>query len=310
MHVKRIQKELTDEIERLRKVEQDLIRGGVEREIYTRNGDRDKEKKIKSGSRAEEIRNNGKDRKRASSADMPESENENGRLRCSKQGNYYRYYIGNKYLNKSQMNLAIKAANREYRKKLLQPIRTKISKLERLLQDLSCTWDEPEKVYDKLHPARKRLVDPIIPPTEEYIRRWLEEPYDVWEILDEDVSGEFYTQKGERVRSKSELIIADALYRYGIPYKYEYPLKLNNGRGAITKRPDFVALNITSLEMVIIEHLGMLDQERYYRNSIDKIDLYERNGYMIGKNLILLHETSYSALNTGTVGRYIEQFLL
>ncbi|MCR4656812.1 MAG: hypothetical protein K5770_11370 [Lachnospiraceae bacterium] len=186
----------------------------------------------------------------------------------------------------------------------------KIGKLERLLQDISCSWDGPEKVYDKLHPARKRLVDPIIPPAEEYIRRWMEEPYDIWEIKDEEVSGVYYTQRGERVRSKSELIIADTLFRYGVPYKYEYPLKLNNGRGIITKRPDFVALNIETLELMIIEHLGMLDQEKYYRNNIEKIDLYEKNGYLIGKNLILLHETSYKALNTEMVGKYIEEFLL
>ncbi len=208
------------------------------------------------------------------------------------------------------MDLVIEAANREYRKKLLQPVRTKIVKLEHLLRDLSCSWYEPENVYSKLHPARKQLVDPIIPPAEEYIKRWLEEPYDVWEIKDEEVSGVFYSQKGERVRSKSELIIADTLSRYGVPYKYEYPLKLKNGSKVITKRPDFIALNITTLEMVIIEHLGMLDQERYYRNNIEKIDLYENNGYMIGKNLILFHETSYNALNTGLVAKYIEQFLL
>ena len=87
-------------------------------------------------------------------------------------------------------------------------------------------------------------------------------------------------------------------------------MKLKNGSGVVTKRPDFVALNKTTLEMVIIEHLGMLDQERYYRNNIEKIDIYEKNGYLIGKNLLLLHETSYNALDTGLVARYIEQFLL
>ena len=288
MHIKRIQKELKEEIERLRRVEQELISVDVEKEVNL----------------------NRKDKKKTRGANMPDNVKENERLRCAKKDNHYRYYLGNRYLNKSQMDLVIEAANREYRKKLLQPVRTKIVKLEHLLQGLSCAWDEPEKVYGKLHPARKQLVDPIIPPAEEYIKRWLEEPYDVWEIKDEEVSGVFYSRKGERVRSKSELIIADTLSRYGVPYKYEYPLKLKSGSRVITKRPDFIALNITTLEMVIIEHLGMLDQEKYYRNNIEKISLYENNGYLIGKNLLLFHETSYNALNTGLVAKYIEHFLL
>ena len=297
MHIKRIQKELMEEIERLRRVEQYLVHESEKNVRSSNQGDRDKERESNRGDR---------DKERVGIRGDREKE----RLRCAKKGNYYRYYLGNRYLNKSQMNLVREEANREYREKLIRPIRTKIVKLEHLLKDLSGEWYEPENVYDKLHPARKQLVDPIVPPAEEYIKRWLNEPYEIWEIRDEEVSGALYSQNGERVRSKSELIIADTLARYGVPYKYEYPLKLKNGSGVVTKRPDFVALNKTTLEMVIIEHLGMLDQERYYRNNIEKIDIYEKNGYLIGKNLLLLHETSYNALDTGLVARYIEQFLL
>ena len=34
---------------------------------------------------------------------------------------------------------------------------------------------------------------------------------------------EYYTASGVRVRSKSEVIIADALDHAGVPYRYEYP---------------------------------------------------------------------------------------
>lgn len=49
-----------------------------------------------------------------------------------------------------------------------------------------------------------------------------------------DKSGEYIqpidiTDKGERVKSKSELTIANALYRSKIPYKYECPIILHNG---------------------------------------------------------------------------------
>ena len=44
--------------------------------------------------------------------------------------------------------------------------------------------------------------------------------------FDENNRTEFYTRKGERVRSKSELIIAEELQRYQVPYLYEKPLEL------------------------------------------------------------------------------------
>ena len=56
-----------------------------------------------------------------------------------------------------------------------------------------------------------------------------------------DVTAEFYSNSGVRVRSKSELIIANMLEKYGIPYRYEYPLLLN---GNDLVRPDFLCLNI------------------------------------------------------------------
>lgn len=58
--------------------------------------------------------------------------------------------------------------------------------------------------------------------------------------FDESTS-EFYTAKGEKVRSKSEVIIADVLSREGIPYRYEYPLYLK-GIGKV--HPDFTVLNV------------------------------------------------------------------
>ena len=266
MHIKRIQKELSEEIAALKK---------VEHEIYQSN--------------------DGK---------------QHNRLRCAKRGDGYQYYFGNEYQNKSKMKLIKEAANREYREKLLQPVQDRIRELERILKELTDGHGKPEKVYEDLHPARKKMVDPLIVSKQEFIKSWLDEPYEKWEIRDEEKIGVFYTQKGERVRSKSEIIIADTLARYGIPYKYEYPLKLRDGRQITTRRPDFIVLNITTMEEVIIEHLGMLDQDRYYQKNIEKIDLYERNGYLIGKNLILLHETSYRPLDTTILDKYIKEFLL
>lgn len=144
---------------------------------------------------------------------------------------------------------------------------------------------------------------------EEYIKEWSEEPYEHWEI-DGNVKNEYYTVKGEMVRSKSEKIIADELARCDIPYKYEPPLCLKDGNKDIVVRPDFVCLNKTSLNEYCIEHLGMMDSFAYYNNSMNKLDLYEKNGYLIGKKLLLLHETSTKPLNIRVLQQYINEYLL
>ena len=233
-----------------------------------------------------------------------------GNLRCATVGNSFQYYNGTKYLGKKKRKLAEEMANRDYNEELLILIREKTARLEKLMKALSYDFNAPEKLYDGLHPGRRRLIKPLLVSKEEFIRQWQEEPYERWEIRDDDMHTNILTAKGERVRSKSEKIIADALYRLGIPYRYEYPLRLIERRKIVTRRPDFIVLDTRTLEEKIIEHLGMMGDELYYRKNMEKIDLYEKNGYLIGRNLILLHETAESPLDTTIMEQYLTEFLL
>lgn len=233
-----------------------------------------------------------------------------GKLRCAIKGKSYQYYIGKKYLGKDKKKMVEDIANREYQEKLLPKIQKKIRMLEKYEECLKYDYDELEKIYLDLHPARKSIVKPLTCIKCEYIKAWEETTYEKWEITDEQTKGRFFTVKGERVRSKSEKIIADELTRYGIPYRYEYPLQLWEGGRMVQKRPDFIALNPNTLDEIIIEHLGMLDLDRYYNNNMNKLGLYERNGYLIGSNLIIFHETSDSPIDTKIIDEYIELFLL
>ena len=64
------------------------------------------------------------------------------------------------------------------------------------------------------------------------------------------------TERGDLVRSKSELVIADKLHARGIDYGYEQPLMLSNGR---TRYPDFTIADHARGVTFYWEHLGMLD---------------------------------------------------
>ncbi|MYK81110.1 MAG: AAA family ATPase [Gammaproteobacteria bacterium] len=68
------------------------------------------------------------------------------------------------------------------------------------------------------------------------------------------------TERGDLVRSKSELVIADKLHARGIDYAYEQPLALTNGR---TRYPDFTISDDARGVVFYWEHLGMLDDPGY-----------------------------------------------
>jgi hypothetical protein len=68
------------------------------------------------------------------------------------------------------------------------------------------------------------------------------------------------TERGDLVRSKSELVIADKLFARRVEYAYEQPLVLPNGR---IRYPDFTITDHARGVTFYWEHLGMLDDPGY-----------------------------------------------
>lgn len=112
-----------------------------------------------------------------------------------------------------------------------------------------------EEIYEQPTEDRKMLVKPIVTPIEQYVQEWQSQPYTPKPIA--EGTSFFETLKGERVRSKSEQIIADRLYANGIPYKYECPLIVN---GKLI-HPDFTILRKSDRKEVYHEHLGKSDDD-------------------------------------------------
>jgi len=95
------------------------------------------------------------------------------------------------------------------------------------------------------------------------------------------------TLRGELVRSKSELVIANHLHNLGLQYHYERPLEGTARLGRL--RPDFSFID-DSGEVIILEHLGMLDRSDYSNSWAWKLDWYKANGYVEGVNLFTTDE--------------------
>ena len=75
------------------------------------------------------------------------------------------------------------------------------------------------------------------------------------------------TLKGDRVRSKSEQIIADRLFINNIPYKYEYPIEING----IIYHTDFRILRMSDRKELFYEHFGKMGDEQYANDNIRSI---------------------------------------
>lgn len=84
------------------------------------------------------------------------------------------------------------------------------------------------------------------------------------------------TLRGEMVRSKSELIIADRLQAHGIEYVYEQSLTL----GGQTRYPDFIIDDAESGEKYYWEHCGLLGDPEYQRRWERKQAWYRNNGIL------------------------------
>lgn len=230
-----------------------------------------------------------------------------GKLRCALNKGYYQYYCGNTYLGDEKKEYIKQVAQKEYCIKLNKNLEKWLQKLKEL--EAVYKSHTLEEVYRNLHPGRKCLVEPLIRPVEEIIEEFENIEYEGKEFSEDDETA-YFTTKGERVRSKSEKIIADELFRYSVPYKYEMPVELREGNRKLIFYSDFTALNRRTGKRWIIEHFGLMDRMSYLETAMRKLDTYERNEILLGENLILLHETSNYPLNTRVLRKYIETYLI
>ncbi len=223
-----------------------------------------------------------------------------GSLKLSKSNGIIQYYHRMEdskklvYISKNDKMMIKSLAQKDYDQRFLKIANNEKKQVKNILYNLANT--ELMDVYSKTNPNKKEFVTPYILTDEQFLEQWLSVEYKGKKI-DDDIPV-IITERGERVRSKSEKIIADKLYSMGIPYRYEYPLVLG-GFGIVY--PDFTLLNMNNRKEIYMEHFGMMDDAEYCKKAISKIEQYEKNDVYIGKNLVVTFETSKQTLNTGVL---------
>ena len=240
-----------------------------------------------------------------------------GRLRISQKGKYTEFYhikndinTNGTYIPKKQRTTAIQLAQKDYDSKITPLLEEEIETLKTYLNSAL----NIQAFYSQMCPARQSLITPLTLTDEQYATQWKNV---TWQGLPFAPDASVYTtNQGERVRSKSEVLIANALVQHKIPYRYEYPLTLHRNHShdtsqnaTTTLHPDFLCLNLRTRQEIIWEHFGLMDSPDYTHNAVSKLNLYAKNKILPGKKLIITMETNTEPLIPDVINQMIEQFL-
>lgn len=219
-------------------------------------------------------------------------------------GSAYYYYCGKnakqKYLSDGDSELIKALIQKAYLKDVLKSAKQELTALDRMLKIYPETL--PEELFEKLPEGRKKHATPIIPGAEKTAQEWMDAPY-TRKPFKKDAPY-FLTQRGERVRSKSEMIIADRLYANGIPYRYECPLKV----GSAVIHPDFSILRMSDMKVVYHEHCGKMDDPEYTEDMVSRVNTYNQAGIIQGDKLTFSFETTAVPLDVRVIDRLINEY--
>ncbi len=204
------------------------------------------------------------------------------------------------YISKSKLKPARNIAQRDYYIKALKYVTNEIKAIEKLIK--ARKKYKLEELYEQTKKPRRALITPLTLSDEEYARRWQETDYYHKPNTPSDT---YISMKGERVRSKSELIIANILYLLGIPYHYEYPLELINGRIIYV---DFLILDVRNRKEIWYEHFGMMGDMAYADPNTDRFNDIVAAGLLPGDNFIATFETYNKPLDTRTIFKILEPY--
>lgn len=220
------------------------------------------------------------------------SDTPDNKLKIKTQGSKIYYIFNGHYLKKEDYGKACSTANRTYCEKVLKLASKESALLEKLLGFYN-TYNLAD-IYENMNVNRKKLVCPLEISDKSYSHIWQNTPFEKKQL---NTTFTFLTERNEKVRSKSEVIIANYLNTLKIPYKYECPHTL----GDKVFYPDFTILNVKTRKEIIFEHFGMMDDESYRNNAFDKVELYAHNGYIPGVNFIYTFESKSHPLNISTL---------
>lgn len=199
------------------------------------------------------------------------------------------------YLSKKNQETLRRLAQKKYDEALISVYKNNLNLFGNVISQLEkfvSPKDAIKKMPDVLQPY---IAVPFLS-TEDFVEQWIMGDKKQVGRRDNMIGQQgdwhpenlvYSTDNGDRVRSKSEMMIANLLSAMQLPYQYEKPLHLNGK----TVFPDFTILDTVSRTEVYFEHFGLMDQEDYRTAALQKIVNYEKAGFVAGKDFLFSFES-------------------
>lgn len=205
----------------------------------------------------------------------------------------------------SDNELITKLSNKKYSLQSLKAAEEELKILNRLLKHEN---DNPlSGIYDKLDASVRTLVKPVEISVAEKIRLFkLRIPVDKSQFI-RTGQNVIKTTRGEYVKSMAEFIIAETMLRYDVPYIYEDKVKTPDNQ---IYKPDFTAINIRTGKIMLWEHFGMLENYKYLKDNIMKLESFRMMGCYPGNGLIITMSSKQQPLKEETVDYIVRNSFL
>ena len=206
-----------------------------------------------------------------------------------------------KHISKQDKRLITSLCSKRYCQRLI-PV---LEKETHLLKTFLNNYDPQLKfqVLTDLPNEIANYVVPLVKTNEQLLQEWENEPFASNPYpLDHD---SYLSKKGEKVRSRLELISANMLYDLHIPYRYECELYLDDGS---VSYPDFTLKHPQTFETYWLELFGMMDDPDYAAAAFQKIARYARSH--VFPHMILVFDHHAAPFRTETLEELLRNLFL
>lgn len=196
-------------------------------------------------------------------------------------------------------------ARKKYLETELDVLNKDIAALNKLISEYTDT--SVDTIIEKLPERYKEL------PRESFFRsndmtsssnrhHWASQPYQQSTFEPEEKIQ--MTSRGLKVRTKSEVIVAEKLDEADIAYRYEQMIYIEGFSFA----PDFTIMTKDGIKYW--EHAGKVNDKGYLRRHRWKMEMYERAGIVPWKNLIVTYDDPKGGLDSRIIVSEIRNKLL
>ncbi len=230
-----------------------------------------------------------------------------GNLVYSRSDNRTKWLISNgssrTYVSLKKRQFIEELALRKYDSFIIEENRRKVQLIDSFIAKYEKCQDKALQMLSE-NSCYKELLQDLVTTPSERMKQWARADYPKSSKNPEHLIHKCIAN--HYVRSKSEVIIANALLLNKIPYRYECQLLL----GENEFYPDFTICHPRTETIIYWEHFGLMDHRQYRKKVADKIVTYGDYDIYPSMNLITTYETAACPINSEKVERVIREYFL